>query len=42
MTSGGADSPRQIKLRRKGEQWFLWEQFLLPDIRKPESSNPWA
>ncbi|MBO4501939.1 MAG: hypothetical protein J5760_06830 [Clostridia bacterium] len=42
MTSGGADSPRQIKLRRKGEQWFLWEQFLLPDIRKPASQDPWA
>lgn len=42
MTSGGADSPRQIKLRRKGEQWFLWEQFLLPDIRKPAAKDPWA
>lgn len=42
MTSGGADSPREVKLRKKGEQWFLWEQFLLPDIRKAKSEDPWA
>lgn len=42
ITSGGADSPRQVKLRRKGEQWFLWEQFLLSDIRIPKSADPWA
>ncbi len=42
IRSGGADSPRQVKLRRKGEQWFLWEQFLLSDIRKPASDDPWA
>lgn len=42
LRSGGADSERQVKLRRKGEQWFLWEQFLLPDIRTPKSDDPWA
>ncbi|MBQ6042883.1 MAG: hypothetical protein IJK33_04255 [Clostridia bacterium] len=42
IRSGGADSPRQVRLRRKGEQWFLWEQFLLPDIRKPAAEDPWA
>lgn len=44
ICSGGADSPRQIKLRHKPstDQWFLWEQFLLPDIRKPVSADPWA
>ena len=42
ITSTGADSPRQVKLRRKGEQWFLWEQFLLSDIRQPKSADPWA
>lgn len=44
LRSGGADSPRQVKLRSKPStgQWFLWEQFLLPDIRKPVSSDPWA
>ncbi len=44
IRSGGADSPRQIKLRTKPStgQWFLWEQFLLSDIRKPASADPWA
>ncbi len=42
MTSGGADSPRQIKLRQKGNQWFMWEQFLLVGIREPKSQDPWA
>ncbi|MCQ2431891.1 MAG: hypothetical protein MJ175_04725 [Clostridia bacterium] len=42
IQSTGADSPRQVKLRSKGNQWFLWEQFLLPDIRKPKSEDPWA
>ena len=40
---GGADSPRPIKLRRKGNgRWFLWEQYLLTDIRQPKASDPWA
>lgn len=43
ITSGGADSPRSVKMRlAKDGKWYLWEQFLLADIRKPESSNPWA
>ena len=44
IKSGGADSPRQLKLRTKPStgQWFLWEQFLLADIRKPVSADPWA
>lgn len=42
IQSGGADNPRQVKLRAKGNQWFLWEQFLLPDIRVPKSQDPWA
>lgn len=44
IRSGGADSPRQIKLRNKPStgQWFLWEQFLLSDIRPPVSADPWA
>ena len=40
---GGADSPRPIKLRMKGDgKWLLWEQYLLTDIRQPKSSDPWA
>ncbi len=43
MTSGGADSPRSVQLRKaKDGRWYLWEQYLLADIRKPESTNPWA
>ena len=43
ISCGGADSPRPITLRRKGDgRWFLWEQYLLTDIRAPKSSDPWA
>jgi len=43
LQSGGADSPRPIQLRlAKDGKWYLWDQFLLSDIRKPESQNPWA
>ncbi len=41
--SGGADSKRQITLRRKGDgRWFLWEQFIMVGIRTPKSKDPWA
>ena len=40
---GGADSPRPVKLRMRGDgKWFLWEQYLMTDIRQPKSSDPWA
>lgn len=42
LTSGGADSPRAVTLRSKGDKWYLWEQFLCADIRKPASQDPWA
>lgn len=43
ITSGGADSPRSVQLRKaKDGKWYLWEQFILVGIRQPESSNPWA
>lgn len=42
VRSGGADSPRQIQLRSKGDQWFMWEQFILVGIRTPKSDDPWA
>ncbi len=44
LKSGGADSARGVKLRKKEStgQWFLWEYHLLPDIRKPKSADPWA
>lgn len=43
VACGGADSPRPIKLRRKGDgQWCLWEQYLLTDIRTPKANDPWS
>ncbi|NLE12326.1 MAG: hypothetical protein GX628_01475 [Clostridiales bacterium] len=44
VQSGGADSKRQIKLRNKPStgEWFLWEEFLLSDIRIPVNRDPWA
>ncbi len=44
VKSGGADSARPIKLRKKPStgQWFLNEMFCLSDIRLPESEDPWA
>ena len=44
IRSGGGDNPRQVKLRTKPStgQWFLWEQFLLSDIRKPVAADLWA
>lgn len=43
VSSGGADNPRQVQLRKaKDNKWYLWEQFILVDIRPCESTNPWA
>ena len=44
LTSGGADSPRQVVLRNKPStgEWFLWDQFLLVGIRTPKSKDAWA
>lgn len=42
VRSGGADSPRSIRLRQKADgTWLLWEQYLMPDIRLPKSMDPW-
>lgn len=41
ITSSGADSPRPIKLRQKDDKWFVWEQMLLADIRKPKRLSDW-
>lgn len=44
VTSGGADSPRSIRLRKKPStgQWFLVEIQCLSDIRVPVEEDPWA
>ena len=42
MHSFGADTDRPITLRKKGDQWLLWEQMLLSDIRTPAKDDEWA
>ena len=43
IRSGGADTERYCDMRKaKDGKWYLWEQYLLSDIRQPESANPWA
>ena len=44
LNSGGADSPRQIKLRLKPSEgrWYLSEQMILVGIRTPKADDPWA
>lgn len=44
VTSGGADSPRPIKLRRKPStnQWFINDIQCLADIRIPTEQDAWA
>ena len=46
VKSGGADSDRPVTVRKtKDGNYMLWSDTvmgLLSDIKKPESSNPWA
>lgn len=43
LKTAGADSPRPIKLRRKGDAWYLWEySSVLTGIRVPKEEDPWA
>ena len=44
ISSGGADSPRQMKLRCKPSEgkWYLEEQMIMVGIRPPKASDPWA
>ena len=43
INSSGADTPREVVLRQKGDgTWLLWEQFLMVSIRDPKSKDPWA
>ena len=44
VTSGGADNPRPIKLRKKTStgEWFLNDIQCLADIRVPKSEDKWA
>ena len=39
----GADSPRPIKLRQKGDFWYLWEySSILSGIRIPSEADAWT
>ena len=44
LRSGGADSPRQMKLRLKpGEgKWYLSEQMVMVGVRPAKQDDPWA
>lgn len=43
LKTAGADSPRPLKLRRKGDMWCLWEySSILSGIRIPAEQDPWA
>ena len=43
IRTAGADSPRPIRLRGKGGQWYLWEySSVLSGIRIPAAEDPWA
>ena len=41
VKSYGADTPRPFVMRKKGDQWFMWEQMLLADIRPPKGVDGW-
>lgn len=43
VRSGGADSPRQIVLRSKGGEWFIWFYAnVVTKVRDPKANDPWA
>ena len=43
LKTAGADSPRPMKLRQKGTNWYLWEySSILSGIRMPVQEDPWA
>lgn len=43
LKTAGADSPRPMQLRKKGENWFLWEySSILLGIRIPAAEDSWA
>lgn len=43
VTSSGADSPRPIKLRKRGDMWYFWTiRQLTMSIRNPKAGDKWA
>ncbi|MDO4377561.1 MAG: hypothetical protein Q4C64_00240 [Erysipelotrichia bacterium] len=41
ITSSGADSDRSVQLRKKDNQYFLWQNNLMVGIRIPQQDDPW-
>ncbi len=41
ITSSGADSDRSVQLRKKDDQYFLWQNNLMVGIRLPKQDDPW-
>ena len=42
IRSGGADSLRYVLLRRKQNEWFIWEYpGIVMSIRTPAAADPW-
>lgn len=44
VQSTGADAPRPVKIRYQPstQKWFLQDQMLLAQIKKPVADDPWA
>ncbi len=43
LETAGADSKRAIKMRKKDDNWYIWEYpAIVMDIRKPKKDDPWA
>ncbi len=42
LKSNGADSPRPITLRQKGDKWYLWQISFLSDIKLPAKDDAWS
>ncbi len=37
------DSPRYLKLRRKGDNWYIWDvNSIMLGVRTPAKDDPWA
>ncbi len=37
------DSPRHIKLRQKGENWYIWDaNSIMLGVKTPAKDDPWA
>ena len=43
LKTAGADAPRPVTLRKKGDMWCIWEySSILSGIRIPREEDPWA